>query len=169
MLGKIIAHGATRVRAGYCVEDCVLLGVPTNQRLLASLLKHPHFIAGDFSTALLPNTQRHPAYPSRPTKSWPWPPRCFTSNTAPALTPSHIRLAQQRQRTSWASWHCRTRAPTISLSVLADSCLHVEIDQHAIVIRDLLHRRTLATAVLNGIVPSHCSPNSQGTRLCCPA
>src|SRR5450830_1016947 len=57
MLGKIIAHGATREEARRkllrAVEDTVLLGVATNQRLLADLLKHPQFIHGDFSTALI--------------------------------------------------------------------------------------------------------------------
>ncbi|NVZ72789.1 acetyl-CoA carboxylase biotin carboxylase subunit [Pseudomonas costantinii] len=57
MLGKIIAHGATREEARRkllrAVEDTVLLGVTTNQRLLADMLKHPNFIAGDFSTGFI--------------------------------------------------------------------------------------------------------------------
>lgn len=57
MLGKIIAHGATREEARRkllrAVEDTVLLGVTTNQRLLAELLKHADFIAGDFSTGFI--------------------------------------------------------------------------------------------------------------------
>ncbi|OIN48071.1 acetyl-CoA carboxylase biotin carboxylase subunit [Pseudomonas costantinii] len=57
MLGKIIAHGATREEARRkllrAVEDTVLLGVTTNQRLLADMLKHPDFIAGDFSTGFI--------------------------------------------------------------------------------------------------------------------
>ena len=57
MLGKIIAHGASREEARRkllrAVQDTVLLGVTTNQRLLADLLKHPDFIAGDFSTAFI--------------------------------------------------------------------------------------------------------------------
>lgn len=58
MLGKIIAHGATREEARRkllrAVQDSVLLGLPTNQRLLASLLEHPHFISGEFSTGFIP-------------------------------------------------------------------------------------------------------------------
>lgn len=58
MLGKIIAHGASREEARRkllrAVEDTVLLGVTTNQRLLADVLKHPSFIAGAFSTAFIP-------------------------------------------------------------------------------------------------------------------
>ncbi|PRA31348.1 acetyl-CoA carboxylase biotin carboxylase subunit [Pseudomonas poae] len=57
MLGKIIAHGATREEARRkllrAVEDTVLLGVATNQRLLVDLLKHPDFIGGDFSTGFI--------------------------------------------------------------------------------------------------------------------
>lgn len=58
MLGKIIAHGATREEARRkllrAVQDSVLLGLPSNQRLLASLLEHPQFIGGEFSTGFIP-------------------------------------------------------------------------------------------------------------------
>ncbi|WP_455827105.1 acetyl/propionyl/methylcrotonyl-CoA carboxylase subunit alpha [Pseudomonas graminis] len=57
MLGKIIAHGATREEARRkllrAVQDTVLLGVQTNQRLLADLLKHPAFVDGHFSTGFI--------------------------------------------------------------------------------------------------------------------
>ena len=57
MLGKIIAHGATREEARRkllrAVEDTVLLGVQTNQRLLADLLKHADFVDGHFSTGFI--------------------------------------------------------------------------------------------------------------------
>jgi geranyl-CoA carboxylase alpha subunit len=57
MLGKIIAHGATREEARRkllrAVQDSVLLGVQSNQRLLASLLEHPQFIRGEFSTGFI--------------------------------------------------------------------------------------------------------------------
>ncbi|MDI2591171.1 acetyl/propionyl/methylcrotonyl-CoA carboxylase subunit alpha [Pseudomonas sp. 681] len=57
MLGKIIAHGATREEARRkllrAVQDSVLLGVQSNQRLLASLLEHPQFISGTFSTGFI--------------------------------------------------------------------------------------------------------------------
>ncbi|MHC8338318.1 acetyl/propionyl/methylcrotonyl-CoA carboxylase subunit alpha [Pseudomonas sp. HLT2-19-2] len=58
MLGKIIAHGATREEARRkllrAVQDSVLLGVQSNQRLLASLLEHPQFISGEFNTGFIP-------------------------------------------------------------------------------------------------------------------
>ncbi len=57
MLGKIIAHGATREEARRkllrAVEDTVLLGVATNQPLLVDLLKHPDFVGGHFSTGII--------------------------------------------------------------------------------------------------------------------
>ncbi|MEJ5061804.1 MULTISPECIES: acetyl/propionyl/methylcrotonyl-CoA carboxylase subunit alpha [unclassified Pseudomonas] len=58
MLGKIIAHGATREEARRkllrAVQDSVLLGVQSNQRLLVGLLQHPQFISGEFSTGFIP-------------------------------------------------------------------------------------------------------------------
>jgi geranyl-CoA carboxylase alpha subunit len=57
MLGKIIAHGATREEARRkllrAVQDSILLGVQSNQRLLASLLEHRQFAQGDFSTGFI--------------------------------------------------------------------------------------------------------------------
>ncbi|MNZ58172.1 Acetyl-/propionyl-coenzyme A carboxylase alpha chain [compost metagenome] len=57
MLGKLIAHGATREEARRkllrAVQDSVLLGLQSNQRLLASLLEHPQFASGDFSTGFI--------------------------------------------------------------------------------------------------------------------
>ncbi|MFJ4193525.1 acetyl/propionyl/methylcrotonyl-CoA carboxylase subunit alpha [Pseudomonas sp. NPDC089534] len=58
MLGKLIAHGATREEARRkllrAVQDSVLLGVQSNQRLLAALLQHPQFIGGRFDTGFIP-------------------------------------------------------------------------------------------------------------------
>jgi geranyl-CoA carboxylase alpha subunit len=71
MLGKLIAHGATREEARRkllrAVQDTVLLGVQSNQRLLAGLLQHPLFISGDFSTAFI--TQHFSDHPSLHTYS----------------------------------------------------------------------------------------------------
>ncbi|WP_395600755.1 acetyl/propionyl/methylcrotonyl-CoA carboxylase subunit alpha [Pseudomonas sp. B19125] len=57
MLGKIIAHGATREEARRkllrAVQDTVLLGVTTNQGLLMDLLGQADFIAGEFSTGFI--------------------------------------------------------------------------------------------------------------------
>ncbi|MBV6825531.1 acetyl/propionyl/methylcrotonyl-CoA carboxylase subunit alpha [Pseudomonas sp. PD9R] len=58
LLGKLIAHGATREEARRkllrAVQDSVLLGVQSNQRVLANLLDHPQFISGEFSTGFIP-------------------------------------------------------------------------------------------------------------------
>ncbi|MBK5528416.1 acetyl/propionyl/methylcrotonyl-CoA carboxylase subunit alpha [Pseudomonas sp. TH06] len=57
MLGKLIAHGASREEARRkllrAVQDTVLLGVQSNQRLLERLLQHPQFISGEFSTGFI--------------------------------------------------------------------------------------------------------------------
>ncbi|QHF51971.1 acetyl/propionyl/methylcrotonyl-CoA carboxylase subunit alpha [Pseudomonas sp. S49] len=57
ILGKMIAFGATREEARRkllrAVQDTVLLGMQSNQRLLVSLLQHPQFISGEFSTAFI--------------------------------------------------------------------------------------------------------------------
>lgn len=57
LLGKLIAHGATREEARRrllcALEDSVLLGVPCNQLLLRNLLTHPGFIAGQTNTAFI--------------------------------------------------------------------------------------------------------------------
>ncbi|NWB87978.1 acetyl/propionyl/methylcrotonyl-CoA carboxylase subunit alpha [Pseudomonas gingeri] len=67
LLGKLIAHGATREEARRkllrTVEDCVLLGIASNQRLLVRLLKHPRFVEGRFSTAFIDeHFSEHPSY-----------------------------------------------------------------------------------------------------------
>ncbi|WP_095078711.1 acetyl/propionyl/methylcrotonyl-CoA carboxylase subunit alpha [Pseudomonas sp. Irchel s3h17] len=73
MLGKIIAYGATREEARRkllrAVEDSALLGLQTNQRLLAGLLEHPQFIAGNFSTGFIAqHFSDHPSlHPHTPT------------------------------------------------------------------------------------------------------
>jgi geranyl-CoA carboxylase alpha subunit len=171
MLGKIIAHGATREEARRkllrAVEDCVLLGVSTNQRLLADLLKHPQFIAGDFSTGFIaehfseiPQTQatndelalaaalfyqRSASDHAKPLSGW-------RNN---ASVPWTWQLAEQDESRG------------VSLSVLADNCLQVEIDRHAVEIRDLTTDGRWATAVVNGI-RRRIAYHLQGTRLWLP-
>jgi geranyl-CoA carboxylase alpha subunit len=58
LLGKLIAHGATREEARRkllrAVQDSVLLGLASNQQLLVRVLEHPQFISGDFSTGFIP-------------------------------------------------------------------------------------------------------------------
>jgi geranyl-CoA carboxylase alpha subunit len=57
MLGKIIAHGASREEARQrlrdALEDTVLFGVTTNRAFLARVLDHSAFAAGEVSTAFI--------------------------------------------------------------------------------------------------------------------
>ena len=57
LLGKIIAHGATREEARRkllrAVQSSVLLGVQTNQRLLAGVLEHQAFVDGQVGTGFI--------------------------------------------------------------------------------------------------------------------
>jgi geranyl-CoA carboxylase alpha subunit len=68
MLGKVIAHGATRAEAldrlALALDRTVLLGVPSNRAFLARVLRHPAFADGaTVSTAFI---GRHfPAGPDR--------------------------------------------------------------------------------------------------------
>lgn len=155
MLGKIIAHGATREEARRkllrAVQDSVLLGVASNQRLLADLLKHPQFIAADFSTRFIgehfsdivctPATHEELAL-------------------AAALFYQHSASAHPEGLSGWRNnasvpWVYRLTVqdqPTaVSVSALAGHCLHVEVDRQAIEVRDLSTDGRWATVVLNGI------------------
>jgi geranyl-CoA carboxylase alpha subunit len=73
LLGKIITYGATREEARRkllrAVQDSALLGLQTNQRLLAGLLEHPQFVAGDFNTGFIAqHFADHPSlHPHAPT------------------------------------------------------------------------------------------------------
>lgn len=57
MLGKLIAHGPDRASAlrqlAEGLERTQCIGLPTNRSFLAQVLRHPVFVAGDFSTAFL--------------------------------------------------------------------------------------------------------------------
>ncbi|MBT2375180.1 acetyl/propionyl/methylcrotonyl-CoA carboxylase subunit alpha [Pseudomonas fluorescens] len=155
MLGKIIAHGATREEARRkllrAVEDCVLLGVCSNQGLLADLLKHPEFVAGNFSTGFI---GEH-----------------FSDITRHAPTPEELGLAAalfyqhsaNAHRSGLPGWRTNANVPwtyrlavqdelkAISVSLLADNCLQVEVDQQAVEIHLLGTDGRWATVVVNGI------------------
>ncbi|KAA0944435.1 MULTISPECIES: acetyl/propionyl/methylcrotonyl-CoA carboxylase subunit alpha [unclassified Pseudomonas] len=158
MLGKIIAHGATREEARRkllrAVEDCVLLGVASNQRLLANLLKHPQFVAGDFSTGFIPEHFSHDPSLTPPTATGE------ELGLAAALLYQHSASAHRNELSSWRNnasvpWAYRLAVQDevrpVSLSVLADNLLQVEVDQQAIEIRDLSSDGRWATVSLNGI------------------
>jgi geranyl-CoA carboxylase alpha subunit len=58
MLGKVIAHGATREEARRrliaAIENTVALGLNTNRSFLIAALRHPAFAAGEATTAFIP-------------------------------------------------------------------------------------------------------------------
>jgi geranyl-CoA carboxylase alpha subunit len=76
MLGKIIAHGATREearrRVRNALEDTMLFGVATNRAFLARLLDHPAFAAGEVSTAFIPAHFHDPAGRAAPPSDQVW-------------------------------------------------------------------------------------------------
>lgn len=106
MLGKIIAHGATREEARRkllrAVEDCVLLGINSNQRLLAHLLKHPQFIAGNVNTGFIGE------YFSEDPALRPHSPTAVELALAAALFYSASASAHPAQ---WAGWRNNASVP----------------------------------------------------------
>ena len=71
MLAKIVAHGTDRTdacrRLAYALDDCLLLGLPTNRAFLYQCVTHSAFLAGDVSTAFIerhfPAVKRQAAVP----------------------------------------------------------------------------------------------------------
>ena len=70
MLAKLVAHAATRQEARRLLarqlDQCVLLGIPSNQDFLLACLTHPEFAAGDADTGFIavnfsPPMRRQPA------------------------------------------------------------------------------------------------------------
>ncbi|MFC6336752.1 acetyl-CoA carboxylase biotin carboxylase subunit [Pseudomonas sp. CCM 7891] len=155
MLGKIIAHGATREEARRkllrAVEDCVLLGVGSNQQLLTHLLKHPQFVAGDFSTGFIAehfsNIASHTATPEE-------------LGLAAALFYQNSANAHRDSLPGWRNnanvpWNCclavQDEIKTVSISLLADNCLQVDVDQQAIKVHLQSIDGRWASVILNGI------------------
>jgi geranyl-CoA carboxylase alpha subunit len=76
MLGKIIAHGASREEARRrlrnALEDTVLFGVATNRAFLARLLDQPAFAAGGVSTGFIAQHFADPATRAVPPSDSIW-------------------------------------------------------------------------------------------------
>ncbi|RDI99418.1 biotin/lipoyl-binding protein [Dyella solisilvae] len=76
MLAKIIAHGTDRAdasrRLAHALDDCLLLGLPTNRAFLRECVTHPAFLAGEVSTAFIerhfPSSARKPSLPDGPAR-----------------------------------------------------------------------------------------------------
>ncbi len=71
LLAKIVAHGTDRAdacrRLAHALDDCLLLGLPSNRAFLRACVAHPAFQAGEVSTAFIdrhfPASMRQPAVP----------------------------------------------------------------------------------------------------------
>lgn len=151
LLGKLIAHGATREEARRkllrAVQDTLLLGVNSNQRLLAELLSHPDFICGDFNTGFIAEHFSDLAPPSVSAEQLALAAALFYQHSARAHGPA---LAGWRN-TANEPWTCHLEVDDVSHSVtvsrLADNRLHVD----GIEISDLATDGRWASAVINRI------------------
>ncbi|MCF5548341.1 acetyl/propionyl/methylcrotonyl-CoA carboxylase subunit alpha [Pseudomonas salomonii] len=149
MLGKIIAHGATREEARRkllrAVQDTVLLGVTTNQGLLVDLLRHADFIAGEFSTGFIAEHFNH------------IPRHAATDEQlalAAALFYQHSASAHRQGLSGWrnnAPWRYRLavndEVRNLDVSILEGNHLHA----NGIEVRDLTTDGRWATLVIDGI------------------
>ena len=149
MLGKIIAHGATREEARRkllrAVQDTVLLGVTTNQGLLVDLLRQADFIAGEFSTGFIAE-HFHDIPRQNATDE--------QLALAAALFYQHSASAHRQGLSGWrnnAPWRYRLAVndemKELDVSVLEGNHLQV----NGIEIRDLTTDGRWATLVINGI------------------
>ncbi|NWF11964.1 acetyl/propionyl/methylcrotonyl-CoA carboxylase subunit alpha [Pseudomonas salomonii] len=149
MLGKIIAHGATREEARRkllrAVQDTVLLGITTNQALLVDLLRHADFIAGEFSTGFIAEHFNH------------IPRHAATDEQlalAAALFYQHSASAHRQGLSGWrnnAPWRYRLtvneEVRDLDVSVLEGNHLQA----NGIEIHDLTTDGRWATLVINGV------------------
>lgn len=149
MLGKIIAHGATREEARRkllrAVQDTVLLGVTTNQGLLVDLLRQADFIAGEFSTGFI--AEHFHDIPRQTATD-------EQLALAAALFYQHSASAHRQGLSGWrnnAPWRYRLAVndemKELDVSVLEGNHLQV----NGIEIRDLTTDGRWATLVINGI------------------
>ncbi len=137
MLGKLIAHGATRAEAidrlVRALEETVLLGVPTNRNFLIRLLRHPAFAAGDtVSTAFIPTH-----FPDNATRAAPPDDTAWTLAAWLAAVASPQAAAWSEAWRGWSNalplprpWRLATLAP-----VAAERSGQAEIGRGRAVIR----------------------------------
>ncbi|AWY40418.1 acetyl-CoA carboxylase biotin carboxylase subunit [Pseudomonas putida] len=162
MLGKLIAHGATREEARRkllrAVEDSVLLGVQSNQRLLASLLQHPQFIGGQFSTAFIAeHFTDHPCL-------HPHVPSAEELAIAAAL---FYRASAQAHRNPLAGWRNNASVPLhyrlglddrqwlVSLHAVPGEVCRIEVDNRSLELKIIECDAQHATLEIDGIRQRH--------------
>lgn len=162
MLGKLIAHGATREEARRkllrAVEDSVLLGVQSNQRLLASLLQHPRFIDGQFSTAFIAqHFADHPCLHA-------YVPGAEALAIAAAL---FYQASAQVHRSPLAGWRNTASVPlhyrlglddrqwTVSLNAAPGEAYRIEVDGRCLELKIIDSDGRHATLEIDGIRQRH--------------
>ncbi|UGS91164.1 ATP-grasp domain-containing protein [Ralstonia wenshanensis] len=110
MLAKIVAHGTDRAdacrRLAHALDDCLLLGLPTNRAFLRDCVAHPAFLAGDVSTVFI---ERH--FPA-PTRQSAVPDAAVCQAAAVLLT--HLREgAARRYPAELRGWASSRTYPTL--------------------------------------------------------
>ncbi|WP_426234067.1 acetyl/propionyl/methylcrotonyl-CoA carboxylase subunit alpha [Pseudomonas sp. TWP3-2] len=162
MLGKLIAHGATREEARRkllrAVQDSVLLGVQTNQRLLVELLQHPQFIAGEFSTAFIAQQFADHSCLQKRVPS--------TEQLAIAALLFYQSTAQ-RHRAPLAGWRNNASVPLdyrlglegqdwhVQLRAAADGTFFVQVAEHSCTVKLIEHSDRAVTLEINGLRQRH--------------
>ncbi|NYT62489.1 acetyl-CoA carboxylase biotin carboxylase subunit [Alcaligenaceae bacterium] len=70
MIAKLVTHGRTREEARrklhLALQDCVLLGIASNQGFLADCLAHPAFVSGEVHTGFITQHMDEALKPQRP-------------------------------------------------------------------------------------------------------
>jgi geranyl-CoA carboxylase alpha subunit len=162
MLGKLIAFGATREEARRkllrAVQDTVLLGMQSNQCLLASLLQHPQFISGEFSTAFIaqhfsehPNLQRYsPSVEDLAIATVLFYQTCALTHHTPlsgwrnnASVPLHYRLGRDEQ-----NW-------TVQLLAKPQGAFKVQVAERLIELKIIDHDAHSLTVEIDGLRQRH--------------
>ena len=162
MLGKVIAHGATREEARRkllrAVEDCVLLGVQANQRLLAGLLAHPQFIDGDFGTDFI---QQH--FADHPALQAPAP----SAEQLAIAAALFYQAMHARHAPGLGGWSNNSGAVrryriglgerdwTLTLTAGTGGTLHIRIAERVIELKLLEADQCGATLMIDGIRQRH--------------
>ncbi|WLH33978.1 acetyl/propionyl/methylcrotonyl-CoA carboxylase subunit alpha [Pseudomonas sp. FP2196] len=162
MLGKLIAHGATREEARRkllrAVQDCVLLGVQSNQRLLDNLLQHPQFISGEFSTGFIP---RH--FSDHPSLS-PYAPSAEELAIAAVL---FYQASAQQHRAPLSHWRNNANVPlhyrlgvdeqnwTVQLLKLAGEVIQVQTAERSLELKLINHSEKSVTLEIDGLRQRH--------------
>lgn len=162
MLGKLIAHGATREQARRkllrAVQDSVLLGVQSNQRLLASLLEHPQFAGGDFSTGFIAQHFSEHA--------------CLQSHAPGAhhlaiATALFYQASAQAHPAALCGWRNNASVPLhyrigledqdwpVALRAIPGEPLHIQVAGHNLALKVLHYDGRWATLEIDGIRQRH--------------